>query len=605
MRVLRLTTVWIALLALIACSRVPQGITEIPARHESATLHNTTPVSAKAARALSALKTPPVDSLPELPFGDQRVRVASVAQTITIDGNNSFAAGGGALNLGNTKLLSGTPGTTSWAIYRVPSLPGAAQLQQLNVVVSNGAFTGSAPGYWIGLANFADNTWKVLNRTQDDYQALLSGSDFISGAGNLYVFVLVVEAQSVVIDNVALTYDIDNDNGWTEVELESGADNGWTPAVAVDTYGSPWIVWTNHATGLARWAWGNRTLDLSNPAAWVIETVDSAPVGKTQYTDLTIDPATDFPVASLNYVEQSADAQNSQAGMSVFVIGPQSQQMWLNFSFGKMDGAKDTSIDFDPVSGFFGMATCASNANSPGLDFDMYVRYIDLGDLANPGDNMVKVSSGFGEDMLYPHLRFNPEQQVTRVMARGSELLVNEVHPSSDTPSWFQFNEVTDPGSFGSLAYNQTATGPRFGTTYSKTVGNAHTLFYTPYADEGDEPESEIVDSIPSVGLGEWLGGTSQLAYTWDGRPLIAYTVKDANGAVTVKLAQRGAQWTSETVSTDMSEAGATPQAIQVDLAVEPAEYFSGFERTNYAWVVWNDLAGSLGSVRAAFKAID
>ncbi|MDQ3024651.1 MAG: hypothetical protein M3R04_09780, partial [bacterium] len=348
------------------------------------------------------------------------------------------------------------------------------------------------------------------------------------------------------------------------------------------------------------------TVDLSTTPAWVTGTIDEAPAGKTHFTDVAIDPYTDFPVASVNYVEQSVDAQNSQAGMSVFIIGPQSQQMWLNFSFGKMDGALDTTIDHDPVSGFFGVSTYAANENSVGKDpNDMYVRYINLGDLSNASDNVVKVSSGFGGEMLFPHLRFNPTAQRTRVMVRGSELFANDVDPASDTSSWVQYNEVANPGPFGSIAYNQAASGALFGTTYSKVLGGEHVLFYNSYDGEDDEPVVEVVDSIPIVGQDEWLAACSQLAYTWDAKPLIAYTVKDAVGAVTIKLAHKDSDtWVTETVSSTTSEAGNSPQDVRVDISVEPLDYFPDFTRTNRAFVVWNDISGSSGTVRVAYRAI-
>ncbi len=62
--------------------------------------------------------------------------------------------------------------------------------------------------------------------------------------------------------------------------------------------------------------------------------------------------------------------------------------------------------------------------------------------------------------------------------------------------------------------------------------------------------------------------------------------------------------WASETVNDTPSDPGATPQDVQVDLAVEPFDFFPDFTRTKRAFVTWHEMDGSSGAVKLAYKVI-
>lgn len=594
-------------LLLAACGRQPDGLSQSGVQTETAELRSVTSVSPEAEKVFSAPMAAPTDGLPPLPFADKRLKVASAVSTVTRDGSNSYTAGGGAANVATSKLLTGGPAAMSWAVYQLPGLPASTQLQKLVVDVSGGVFGGNAPGFWVGMADFVHGKWVTLNRAQDDYQRLLSGHDYVSANGNLYVFVLVEGAQTVSVDSVALTYDTVPPSGWAEITLDSSASGGWTPAIALDYYGSVWLAWSDHEANEPRYAYGIATADLQLLNNWETGVIDPAADNKGYYTDLVMDQRTNLPVVSLNYVEQSAGADNSLAGMSVFRIGPQGQHQWFNFSFPthKMDGAQDTTIDFDPVSSFFGIVTSALNTNSPAKQPGaLYVRYIDLGNLAITSDDVIKVNPDLDSALPFPHLRFNPASQRTRINAAGATLYSDESAPSMDDPTWTHTVETASAGAFGSLAYNPAPTGPRYGITYSKDVGINHVLFYNEYSAEGGEADVQQVAAISKTGGPEFIGGTSQLAYTFEGKPLIAYTVRTA-GTVDVKLAYKsGSNWVSQKVNAEPSEPGSTPQDVQVDLAVEPYDYFPDFPRTNRAFVVWHDIYQGEGSLKVAWKGI-
>jgi hypothetical protein len=230
-----------------------------------------------------------------------------------------------------------------------------------------------------------------------------------------------------------------------------------------------------------------------------------------------------------------------------------------------------------------------------------------LGNLALGTDDVIKTSSSFGADQFFPHLRFSPSAQHTRAVANGALLYSNTAAPSSDTPVWQYVNETSSPGQWGSLAYNSAPVGPRYGMTYSKDIGANHVLFYNAYDSEGAEADVQEVATLPKTGGAEYIAGTSQLAYTYEGKPLIAYTERTGS-SVEVKLArQEGTgQWVSEVVSAAPSGPGGTPQDVQVDLAVEPFDYFPDFARLNRVFVTWRHISsGSNGAMKVAYRELE
>src|SRR5690242_10703874 len=95
-----------AVLLAAACGRQPQGLSESPAQDEEAVLKSITAVSPEAERVLSAPLTPRTDELPALPFADHPLHVTSAVQTFSRNGAESYTSGGGASDVGSSKLLS-------------------------------------------------------------------------------------------------------------------------------------------------------------------------------------------------------------------------------------------------------------------------------------------------------------------------------------------------------------------------------------------------------------------------------------------------------------------------------------------------------------------
>jgi hypothetical protein len=589
-------------LLLAACGRVPEMKTGTEMQPETAALHGTTPVAESTNRAMAAAYSAPLDRLPPLPTGDAPLRLPSALHEVAKDGADSFRSNGS--NSGTAKLLAATGGSISYAIYQFPGLAATDTLQRLDFDLSAVDLDGAQPGLWFGLADFTANRWATLGQLSDDGERLLSLSDaYISPAGNAYIFCVLTGDQSVTVEQVTLEYDDAATSTWTEVEFAQG-HVAQSPSIVVDTYGSPWVAWSNTFDGTARYAWGNALLDLSQAPNWEVGNLDAQPQGRAEWVDITMDPRNDLPVASVTYTEQADGANNSQAGFSVFRIGAQGQRQWFNFTLSrKMDEGHYTTIDFDPVSGFFGMATAVTNANTPGsAPHDMFVRYVDLGVLTDFTDDNISRYTNFGFEAPrhFPHLRFNPEQQRVRVLVNGGILFESTDPPGAADADFVRFDDVANTGPLGSLAYNPADSGPLFAVSYTKDIGGAHTLFYGTYADEEADPDAEVVATLPITGQGEWLGAASQLAFMPDGRPVIAYAVKEGS-AVTVRLAyKQGGQWVSETVSSSPSLPGATPQSVLVDVGTEPAELF--FPATHRVFVVWNQLGAGSSDLKLAYR---
>ena len=287
--------------------------------------------------------------LPPLPFASALGRLPSAVTQREHSGDDAYDWSANATPGTGTMQLAADPNGISWAIYELPDIGLYDQLQRLYVTTSAGVFSGDNPGYWVGFANYAEDSWEVKALTQvADYQRSFGlTAPYISSQGRLYVFILVANGQSLTVNQVSV--DVDHPD-WVEFTADEGPDAGWMPAIAFTQTGNPLAVYIDDEFSKPRWAIGDCTQDLRREDSWMIGSVDAQPEGEPAWPDVVIDPVTGHPRVSLCYQDIVGESNNSRIGLSVMLdIG--SNPFYLNYGLSYVDGAVYSSVDRHPVTG--------------------------------------------------------------------------------------------------------------------------------------------------------------------------------------------------------------------------------------------------------------
>jgi len=537
----------------------------------------------RMAELLLKPELPSAGMLPALPELGLPGKLPAAVETRERQGSDEFLGSTNSVDSGSKRVLSALPWDISWAIYQLADISIYDQLQTLSVDVTK-VDQADQLEYWVGLANYKRGSWEVLAKSQAEAfsRALAQSASYRSPvSSSVYVFVLVFDNHRLNVDRVALELDAPR---WIEAQVDDGPHAGYAPAIAFAQTGNPVIVYADYDTGLPMIAIGDRTLDLRQQANWSIAPINPAPKGVGAWLDVLIDPTTGLPTVSIDYVAITGEALDSQAGFSPMVL-VDSNPVFLNYELGMADGAFWTSID-RRQDGMFGVATTADNINTPSRPRnDMQYRLIEF-DPANWGSSVnVTLTSNFGENWLFPHLRFHPMLGDGSVCVGGGL-----VEYESSANVWEAILDETSTTSLGSLAYNPV--GNLLGSTFQSSNGSVRELKYASFDDLLNGTQ-QVVESRTDAATGDYVGAASQLAYTPDGFPAIAYAVADS-GSIAIKYAQHdGNSWTIEQVSVDVSLPTDPSSLVLLDLA---------FDENGVPGISYNRLQGDSTTLRFVMR---
>lgn len=528
--------------------------------------------------------------LPRLPQYVGAARTAAGVVEYERLGSDTYARGGAVEDLGGSLALSAPPDGIAWAVYEVGAFEADGVQTTVHIETSAHVFNVTQPGYWVGLANYDRLAWetKALTTNADYSRVFPVASSYLNG-GNLYVFVLIADSQSMLIDRVRVQMDYSE---WQEVTVDASGDVGWTPAIDFTVTDNPLVVYSDYDTGKPQWALGDRNGEqgILDPSSWFINDIDSMPEGTGTWLDIVVDPVTGMPRVSMCYIDIAGGADNSRIGMSVlFKVGE--SLSWWNYTLGNwVDGAMYTSIDRHPTSGAYGIASSAANSNNAEAPFDMHYRTFQINDPADYGDDgEVSFTRNFGEYFLFPHLRYHPTGGNGTVSVNGGYMYYEEA-----LGSWEVLYDVANSSSHGSIAYSPATNtlGQSFATIYSEQ--DYEDLTFVDYK-EGFLAFDETVSSLPTPFDGIHIGRSSQIAFAPDGTPGIAYTQQE-NGEVYVRYAYMVSDaWAIETVSNDPSTPDAASPLLLVDLA---------YDTTGTAALCYNHIIGTTSTMRVAFRGL-
>jgi hypothetical protein len=509
---------------------------------------------------------------------------AATIQDSWVNGQASDSASANTSDAGTAKALTGTGGS-SWAVYRLIGIGALDTIKRVLVETSNSTFSGPLPGYWVGIADYSHGRWEVFARvTSALYQRTLSETaPHRKDDGSAYVFVLVTAGQGVHVERVGIELDRQL---WREVVLDAGPNAGWTPAIDFSLSDNPLVIYADHASGMPKFAVCDRAQGFGVVANWVFSTIDPQPEGQARWLDVKTDPVDGLPRVSLSYVGVGTGASNSEAGLSLLADVGQGP-VWLNYRVqSTIDGAEYTSIDSEPGTGKYGMATQVVNADTPTEPAnDMHYRLWDLSDVMAP---QISLTRHFGPGWLTPHLRFRPSV-ANPAACYGAAYLRYRSAPAT----WDQLFNATDADGMCSLAFNPAvAASALAGLGYSRLHSGAEELCYVQLDSSLVPSPPVVVDSIAS-GSGRWVGKASQIAFAPDGTPAIAYLHCDGTH-LRVKYAWwSGSAWTVEDVSTLTGDLPGAGQTVLVDLA---------FDAAGVPAVCYNRLSGGSCTLRVALR---
>ncbi|MCB1217933.1 PKD domain-containing protein [bacterium] len=161
---------------------------------------------------LARLFAMPDSGLPGLDQLDARVsgeRSASGIGREWQDGADFAQKAPNAVVSGTSLSMFTGGGQRNWAIYSLPDVNGALGFNRLSVETSNVNFTGSQPGYHVGLANYATGRWEILDRSESETytKSLPAFTDYVSPLGNAFLFVLTHDGNGLQLDRVG--FDVD------------------------------------------------------------------------------------------------------------------------------------------------------------------------------------------------------------------------------------------------------------------------------------------------------------------------------------------------------------------------------------------------------------
>lgn len=575
----------------------PSPVHELHHEYVDAELHHETAVPRGASSLFNFPAIRATGMLPRLPKYVGAARTAAEVVEYERLGSDTYARGGSAKDYFNSLELSAPGNGVAWAVYKIGVFDAEGVQTTIHVETAAGYFpSGPHPGYWVGLANYSRLAWETKALTTDaDYsRAFPVASTYLNG-GNLYVFVLIADGQSMLVDRVRVEMKYSD---WDEVAIDTSGNVGWTPAIDFTITDNPLVVYSDYDTGRPQWAVGDRSKPngILDPGSWIISDIDSQPEGIGTWLDVVVDPATGMPRVSMCYTGINSGVEdNSLVGMSVLFQAGESLS-WLNYTLGgSVDGAVSTSIDVHPDTGAYGIANSAANTYNGEPAYDMQYRVFQINDPANyEDDEEVSLTRNFGKYFfgkyfLFPHLRYRPTGGNATACVNGGYMIYEE-----SLGSWIALYDVSNTSSQGSIAYNPV----------TSTLGQSYAT-----VDEGQEYEdltyveynadflafSETVYHLPTPLDGTHIGRSSQVEFMPDGTPGIAYTEQD-NGEVYIRYAYMvGEAWAIETVSNDPSTPSATNPLLLVDLAYDSA---------GMAAICYNHIVGTTSTMRVAFRGL-
>lgn len=561
---------------------------------EQAVLGGVTPVDERISQALDPNIAPEADILPALPGVELSERSVSEAHNASLNGADYYSGmkSANAVVEGTGLNITAEAGALGWAVYQIALEPGA-KLTKLTIQASDGDFPAYTPGYWVGFANYSSGMWSDFaqkNTTASPYVKTLNlaTADYLSPNNNLYIAILTdgqATGQSFTIDSLSLDYDLAD---WEHIEFGESFDNaGWTPALAfTHGAGSLMIVYSDYATGYARYGVWDPAGDFSTRSSWAFMDVDPLRTdtpdvaGSTcKWLDMTQDPTTGYPRISLIYDGVTGGDSETIIGLSVYVKG--ATALFLNYRLGStsgmyINGGGYTSVDRDPVDGSFVVAHYVSNDGWAPPD-DMHLRVFQLNEPNNyEDDEPIIVTKNFatlfGIPCYNPHVRCMPDQSYVFSINGG---YMYQYYGDTYT----DYLADSNSNALGSVADSGQTKG--WGFAYAKQSGTQTILRFV----EDLENVSAPIHDVDTVSSSNWIGA-SQLAYKSDGNPGIAYTVFNGSG-IDVRLAEYdGSAWTIETVSTTPCTPADTTdrEAVLVDL---------DYNIEDTPAVIWNQVNGT------------
>ena len=558
---------------------------------ESAQLVSSLPVSQAVADIVSHGDTEVADNLPPLSFLNLESRGASAVTAHTRTGADYFAASDKAFVYDTSRLLMLSPDGPTFAIYEVNDAGQLASLETLTVNTSDGDFSGDDPGYWVGIANFDADRWDILGRSESsEYLRNFGGTtDYTSNTGNLYVFVLVTDGQVVTIDSVSL--ETDYESAWTDVEVDSGPDAGWTPAITFLHSDNVMVAYSDYDSTDPMYAAIDRSYDVSNPANWHVSAMALTPSPQlAHWMDITVDPAGN-PVATMVVSNVGSGTENSQLAYAVYADQGNETFAWNFLVLPEKDGLEYTSVARNPLTGIYTVAFTAANLNSSSSDYELYLELINLGDPDDYTDDSQSIISGFADrypdaTFYYPHLDIRTTDGFHAVCTDGGYVYGGM---AGDADGWTAYYTEANSGRIGSVAFNPVSN--LLGHTFSHNTTSSGTFDYVDYT-AGMVGYREVVDSI-EVNNGETIGESSQLAFTDSGAPGIAYTQSDGSATNIMFAYWNGTGWSLEQVNDEPLYPGGERVFVDLD-----------FDSTDLPGICWNHVTGTDCSLHVALRGV-
>jgi hypothetical protein len=554
-------------------------------------------------RLLQAPAPPALSGLPDLPALDGLGKLTAATADTWQDGSAATSHSAGATAQGAALELAAGANATEWAVYRFSGIVSAAQLQQLKLDTTAGQFTGANPGYWVAVANYASKKWEVLGRSSAaSYAAPLGGmAAYLSSNNACYAAVLITDGQSVTVSRAGLTLDT---SPWQQITLATG-QAGLTPCLDFTAGNNPAVAWADGSDGDGYFAICDRSTGFGSLSSWSVSPFEqdpqsasvnntgdpTSPNAKVQGLDMVIDPGVQLPRISLLYTSLAGSNGNSRLGCTALAVISGNPQ-WLNWRMAFTDGASASSIARKSGDASYAIAYCAGNGNrsadpSHPLN-DMELRTVFWSDATTGQVDNAQGSLyyDFGQDWLYPHMRFSPDGKATVVIDGGYAYQ----QAAGDITHWSAFNNEQNSLPLGSLAFTAAGTaGVSF--SYTGTAGQEE-LAYVGY-NASYSGARQKADSLTLSGATKAVAEASQLAYQSDGTPCIAYTYRTAS-AVEIRYAYlSGATWTVETVSDTPGTPTNPTDPVDLDLAVDA---------NNVAAVCWTQRTGAQSAMVVALR---
>jgi len=143
---------------------------------------------------------PFADMLPPVPRDAGGGHQASVAQTNTVNGIDSFSQSGGAMADGTGMNLPSAAGGIQWSIYRYMTGGNTPVSMFVDYTVHTGTST------WLGVADFVRGAW-VIDGPYASGDVKTLSSNNMSPGGDLFFLVVTYDGTDTTVDSATITVD--------------------------------------------------------------------------------------------------------------------------------------------------------------------------------------------------------------------------------------------------------------------------------------------------------------------------------------------------------------------------------------------------------------